>query len=359
LAFLDEEELASPPGGTRPPSRRGPDRQRQILLRRALGVGAMVVVLILIILGIKGCLDARKTRSFENYVSDLNAISSQTSQLSGDFFSKLSDPGTASAVDFKSEIAADRGTAENLAGRVNSLDTPGELSDAQNELKLAYQLRAQALTGISDQMSKALGNPGPARNAAISSISDYMQYFLASDVLYKQARGQIDAELQNQGIDEKAPDSVFMTDPTRWLDSLQVSTALSSISSGNEATKGTHGLSIVQTTVKPGDVQLSTDTPATISGGTKGAQVNVQVSNGGSVDEKGVGVSYSLTGGPETIQGTSTLGSIAPGAIQTAVLPIHPAPPRNTPLTLEVTVNPVPGEQITTNNRFTYQLTFH
>ena len=28
------------------------------------------------------------------------------------------------------------------------------------------------------------------------------------------------------------------------------------------------------------------------------------------------------------------------------------------PLTLEVTVNPVPGEQITTNNRFTYQLTF-
>jgi len=318
-----------------------------------------VVVLILIVLGIKGCLDARRTRSFENYVSDLNAITAQTSQLSGDFFGKLSDPGTDSPIEFKSEIQTDRGTAENLASRVDALDAPGELSNAQSELELAYQLRAQALTGISNQMSTALGNPGPQRNKAIASISDYMQYFLASDVLYKQAQGQIDVELQNQGIDEKAPASVFMADPTRWLDPLQVSTALSSISSGNATSNGSHGVAIIQTTVKPGNVTLNPDTPSTISGGTSGAQLNVQVSNQGTVDEKGVGVSFSLTGGPQTIQGTTTVGSISAGSTSTVALPIKPSPPRNTPLTLEVTVNPVPGEQITTNNRFTYQLTFH
>jgi hypothetical protein len=358
LAFLDEEELASPPGGTRPPSRRGPDRQRQLLVRRAIGIGIVVVVLILIILGIKGCLDARKTRSFENYVSDLNAITAQTSQLSGDFFGKLSDPGTDSAVEFRSEIAADRGTAENLASRVDGLDNPGELSDAQNELQLSYGLRAQAMTGISDQMSAALGNPGPQRNDAIEAISNYMQYFLASDVLYKQAQSQIDQELQAQGIDEKAPASVFMTDPTRWLDPLQVSTALSAIAGGNEAARGSHGVAIAATIVKPGDVQLSPDTPADITGGHSAPTIDVQVSNQGSGTEKGVGVSYSLTGGPKTINGSATIGSIAAGSIQTATMPIHPSPPRNTPLTLEVTVNPVPGEQITTNNRFTYQLTF-
>ena len=159
MAFLDEEELAPPTGGGRPPSRRGPDRQRQLLLRRALGIGIVVVILILVVLGIKGCLDARKTRSFEDYVSNLNAITAQTSQLSGDFFGKLNDPGTDSAVEFRSEIAADRGTAENLSTRVDALSTPGELSDAQSQLELAYQLRAQALTGISNQMSNALGNP--------------------------------------------------------------------------------------------------------------------------------------------------------------------------------------------------------
>lgn len=316
-----------------------------------------VIILILLILGVKGCLDARKTRSFENYVSDLNAIASQTSQLSGDFFGKLSDPGTDSAVEFRSEIQTDRGTAENLASRVDALSAPGELNDAQNDLELSYQLRAQAMTGISNQMSTALGNPGPARNQAISSISDYMQYFLASDVLYKQAQGQIDSELSNQGIDEKAPASVFMTDPTRWLDPLQVSTALSGISTTQAATHGTHGVAIVQTLVKPGDVVLTTDTPATISG-SGAPELEVQVSNQGSVDEKGVGVNFSLTGGPETIDGSATIGSIAAGSTQTTTLPIHPSPQRKTPLTLEVTVNPVPGETITTNNRFTYQLTF-
>jgi hypothetical protein len=356
LAFLDEEELSTP-GGTRPPSRRGPDRQRQILVRRAIGVGVVVVILILIILGIKGCLNARKTRSFENYVSDLNAITALTNQLSGDFFGKLSDPGNLSALEFKTEIAADRGAAENLAGRVDGLDTPGELNDAQNELELSYRLRAEGMTGISNQISTALGNPGPARTKALTSISDYMQYFLASDVLYKQAQDQIDAELSDQGIDEKAPASVFMTDPTRWLDPLQVSSALSAISTGKETSRGSHGLALIQTTVKPGDVLLSTDTPATISGNGK-PEIDVQVSNQGSADEKGVGVSFRLTGGPETIDGTATISSIAAGAIQTASLPIRPAPEKNTQLTLEVTATPVPGEQITTNNRFTYQLTF-
>ena len=315
----------------------------------------VILVLILIIFGIKGCLNARKTRNFENYVSDLNAIAAQTNQLSGEFFGKLSDPGTQSALDFEAEIAADRGTAENLASRVNELNTPGELSNAQNELELSYSLRAQALSGISNQMSTALGNPGPARVRAIASITDFMQYFLASDVLYKQAQDQIDTELSDQGIDEKAPASVFMPDTARWLDELQISSALSAISTEKTAA-GSHGLAILQTTIKPGDVAISPDTPATISG--TGNEIDVQVSNQGSAEEKGVGVSYELTGGPQTIDGTATIKSIAAGAVQTAELPIHPKPPRNTALTLEVTVIPVPSEQIVTNNRFTYQLTF-
>jgi CARDB len=356
LAFLDEEEIA-PAGGGGPPSRRRPDRQRQILMRRALGAGIVIVLLILIVLGIKGCLDARKTRSFENYVSDLDAIAAQTTQLSSDFFGQLSDPGSLSTLDFKSEIATDRGTAEQLASRVDALDAAGELSSAQSELELSYQLRAQAMTGISDQISVALGNPGDARTKALDSISNYMQYFLASDVLYKQAASEIDTVLNEQGLDLKAPESIFMTDTTRWLDQLQVSSALASISAGKEATTGTHGLAIIQTTIQPGGVILSTDTPTTISSNGQ-PQIDVQVSNQGSVDEKGVGVSYQLTGGTQTIEGTATIPTIAAGAIQTASMPIQPQPDRGTLLTLEVTATPVPGETITTNNRFTYQLTF-
>ena len=91
MAFLDEEEAVAPSGsgGGRPPYRRVPDKQRQILVRRAIGLGLLVLILILLVLGIKGCLNARKQRNFENYASDLTAIVTQTQQLSKSFFQQL------------------------------------------------------------------------------------------------------------------------------------------------------------------------------------------------------------------------------------------------------------------------------
>ena len=54
LAFLDEEEpLAASGGGGRPPGA-CPIGSGRSSLRRAIGIGVLVVILILIILGIKG-----------------------------------------------------------------------------------------------------------------------------------------------------------------------------------------------------------------------------------------------------------------------------------------------------------------
>ena len=49
---------------------------------------------------------------------------------------------------------------------------------------------------------------------------------------------------------------------------------------------------------------------------------------------------------------------ISAGAVQTASIPIQPAPDKGKQLNLEVIVQPVPGEQITNNNRSSYALTF-
>jgi hypothetical protein len=355
LAFLDEDETLPPPGGGGPPFRRGRDHQRQIMVRRAVGAGVVVLLLILIVLGIRGCLNARKERGFENYVSDLNAIAAQSKQLSTDFFNRLNDPGNLSPLSFEAEIKADRGTADSLASRVDGLNTPDELKSAQNELSLAFQLRRDALTGIADNISTALGSQG--RPQAINAIAGYMQYFLASDVLYQRARAQIEAVLQDQGIDEKAPASTFLTDTQRWLDPLQVSSALALVSGSKQASSGTHGLALYQTTLKPGNVSLDPNSPATISAG--GApEVDVGVQNQGDSEETDVGVSFQLTGGTQTITGDATIPRISAGGIETASIPIQPAPDTGQQLTLEVTVQPVPGEQIADNNRSTYQVTF-
>ncbi len=354
MAFLDEEEALTTRGGDEPPFRRERDHQRQIMVRRAMGVGVIVLLLILIVFGIRGCLDARKERSFENYARDLNAIAAQSQQLSDDFFTRLSDPGNRSALTFEAQIDTYRGSAESLASRVEELNTPDELKGAQSELELAVELRRDALIGISDQISVALGDQG--RREAVDSIAGYMRYFLASDVLYERARAQINAELQDQGIDATAPESIFLADQ-RWLDPLEVSSALALVSGEQQATSGTHGLALYQTTIQPGDVTLDPSSAATISG-TGSPEIEVQVQNQGDSEEADIGVSFELTGGTQTISGDATIPRVAAGAIQTATIPIDPAPDSGQQLTLEVTVQPVLGEQIASNNRSTYQVTF-
>jgi hypothetical protein len=332
-----------------------PDPQRQILVRRAIGLGTVVLILILIVLGIKGCLNARKERTFENYARDLTAIDTQTSQLSKDFFGRLTDPGNLTPLSFKAEIASDRGTAAELDSRVHSLNTPDELKGAQNELNLAFDLRRDALSGIADQISTALGSAGSGD--AVTAITDYMRYFLASDVLYARARDEINGVLKDEGISEKIPESVFLPEPsTDWLDPLNISGDLAAVSGSQKATSGTHGLGLLQTTMKPGNVTLDPSTPITISSNGP-YELDVQVQNQGDSEESNISISFQVTGGSQTISGDGTIPRIGPGEIKTASIPIQPTPASGD-ATIEVTVQPVLGEQVESNNRSSYQVTF-
>jgi hypothetical protein len=65
MAYLDDDDLDSPSGGR---GRRGADAldQRQIFVRRLIALGAGILVVILLLLAVRGCLDARKERGFEN-----------------------------------------------------------------------------------------------------------------------------------------------------------------------------------------------------------------------------------------------------------------------------------------------------
>ena len=78
----------------------------------------------------RGCLNARKERGFENYASDLSSIAAQSKQLSSEFFTRLEDPpDDTDELSLEAQIASDRGNAEGLLQRVEGLDTPGELGE--------------------------------------------------------------------------------------------------------------------------------------------------------------------------------------------------------------------------------------
>jgi CARDB len=320
-------------------------------MRRGLALGAGLIALILVVLGVKGCLDARKDRALTDYARNVTQIVDETQQTSKAFFGKLSDPGNLSVTDFVDAVAADRSAMDNYVTRVNGLSAPGDMGHAQNALELVYELRGSAMTEIANQMSTALGSAGVAKADAV--IAGQMKKLMASDVLYAAVvRPEIDGVLANNGIEgSDVPQSVFLPDGTKWLDESTVASALGSVSGSTSAeTPGVHGLGLIGTSVN--GTALTAGATTTVSGGST-PEVEVQVQNQGGSTENGITVSIQVSGG-NTLEGT--ISTIAPGETQTVTIPLTPAP--NGQATLDVNVQPVPGEQVSTNNEASYTVDF-
>jgi hypothetical protein len=344
-----EDSPANRPG-RRPRPRRRPERQ-QILLRRGLALGGGLLLLILIVLGVKGCLDARKDRALSDYSRNVTQIVEETQQTSKSFFGKLSDPGSLSVTEFINQVSADRSAMDNYASRVDGLSAPGDMSHAQNALELVYELRSSAMNEIAEKMSTALGDVGSAQ--ATASIAAQMQKLMGSDVLYAAVvRPEIDGVLATNGIEgSDVPKSVFLAEGTKWLEESAVASALESVSGSTAAaTPGLHGLGLIGTSVN-GTALTAESTTAVAGEGTP--EVEVEVANQGESTENGIRVSVSVEGG-NTLEGD--INSIAAGETGTVSIPLTPAPSGE--VTLEVDVATVPGEQISDNNKASYTVAF-
>ncbi len=322
-----------------------------MLRRRAVALGAGLLLLILIVLGVRGCLDARKHRALSDYARNVTQIVDETDQTSKSFFGKLSEPGSLSVTEFVAEVNADRSAMDNYVSRIDALDTPGDMGNAQTALELTYELRGSAMTEIADKVSTALGDVGSEK--ATAAIANQMTKLMASDVLYAAvARPEIDGVLADNGIEgDDVPKSVFLPDGTKWLDESAVSAALGSVSGATgAATPGVHGLGLIATSVN--GTELTPESTTTVAA-EETPEVEVEVQNQGESTENGVTVSVSVNGG-NTLQ--QDISSIAAGETATVTIPLTPAPKGEA--TLEVEAEPVPGEQVSENNEASYTVVF-
>jgi hypothetical protein len=327
------------------------------MVRRVIALGVAVLILILILLGIRGCLNARKERGFENYVSDLTAIVAESNQLSSEFFSRLDEPPqNLDELGIEAEIATDRGAAEGLLQRVEGLDTPDELADAQDQLELAFTLRRDGLAGIADDISTALGDEG--RDEAIERITGDMEAFLASDVLYRRAQGDIRDVLTEENIAGQVPDSEFLPQPHElWLDDLALGTALTTFATdAGLGGQGVRGLELIGTQIDR--TTLTAGSENTVELGNEPPELTAEVQNGGEVAESDVVVSYTLSGAGASLEGEGTITRLQAQGIDQVTIPFETEPERDVAYTLEVEVFPVVGEEIFDNNVLTYTVTF-
>jgi hypothetical protein len=314
-----------------------------------------VLTIILLLLAVRGCLNARKERGFENYSSDLSSIVVNSNQLSNEFFTRLTEPpNDLDEQQLEAQIATDRGSAEALLQRLEDIGAPDELADAQAELVEAFSLRSDGLGTISENISLALAS-SPERSTAIDNIVVAMKGFLASDVLYARARGEIVEILDEEGVNAEIPESVFLPEPIdRWLDNIQVVNALNVFAAGEGS--GIHGLALLSTEVDK--TVLTAGTENTVSLGNNPPDIKVLVENQGDSAEDGVTVSYRLTGGAVPLEGEESIDGLDSGGNTEVTLGLSDLPEANTPLTLVVDVLPVPGEVDSANNTATYTVIF-
>ncbi len=317
------------------------------MLRRALALGGGLVLLILIVLGVKGCLDARANRELSDYARNVTQIVEETQQTSKAFFAKLEDPGNASVTDFTDQVNASASAMDAYATRIDEIDTPGDMSRPQGNLELSYQLRANAFDEIAAKMSTALGDAGADK--AMEGIAKQMQKLLAGDVVYEQVvRPEVDNILAANGIsDSDLPESSVLPDE-KWLEASMVEDALSAVSGGSTSSvSGVHGSELSSVIVN--DTELVEGAPSTISG-EEGVEVEVQVLNVGESTENGVNVAVTYEG--NTVKGE--IDELPVGEIGTALIPLTPPPSGE--VTLEVEVEAVDGETLTENNVGTFSL---
>lgn len=376
MDFFDEDDDLDQPrprggsrasGGTSSSSSSGdgstPTREQIRLRQAALAIGA-IVLLILIVIAFRGCLDARKDRSFQNYVSDLSSITSETDQLSTGFFDRLNGKTEVDGVTFQSEVDGDKGTAQGLLDRAEGLDAPDELGAAQEQIELSYELRHDALEGIASQVGRAQSKS--AANDASQAIYTQMKVLSASDILFARAKDQIEQALADQEVtvEEGVPSSQFLPDEPDYLDPKIVDAAVSTIAGGggggtsgaacpgnDPGDKKTHGLGLPEGGVSIDGTPLDPSTTTTVTGGK---EIQVDVQNQGETDESDITVEVSGGG----IEGSQQIGSIAANETQSVSIPLQPAPKGGQSVDLDVSVAPVCGEQVETNNKATYSVTF-
>jgi hypothetical protein len=326
------------------------------MVRRTIGIAGIVIVVVLLVVGINGCLGSRKDTAFKNYAGDVRSLVSAEQDLSNRFFQTLSKPTRGDALDVQTQVNAQRVDAEQLVQRAKNTDPPGELSTANGWLVTAFQFRADAIAKIANLLPTALGDKG--RQAAIDSIAGQMQALLASDVIYSQrAIPALTSAFSKRNIDEKFPNVRFLPD-LGWLDPDTVRTRLEALGGSGQqaATPGLHGTSLEGVTVQPSGTVL-TDTGVNRVPLTDQLSFDVKVQNGGDSEETDIGVTIAISDGKK-INVDQTIPRIAAGQSETVSIPITDKPDTGAVSTVTVAIAAVPGEKNTDNNKATYQVAF-
>jgi len=330
------------------------------MVRRTIALVGGVLVLILLVFAVRGCLNAREEQSIEDYGDDSAELLRTSKSEGNQLFELLQGEGGADqATTIINRLNSFRAESGLLVDRAERLDVPGDLENAQDELLEILELRRDGLAEIADALRVALGEQD--RREGTQNVTEQMQVFLASDVLYTlRFRPALFEVLRAEGL--SAPDlptQGFVPD-IEWLQPDFVADQVNALrtgtgGTGGDAAPGLHGnglaaVSLGGTTLSPGvapSIQLASD-----------LAFEIQVQNQGENTENDVVVRVTVGEGDDARESEETIDTIAPGEIKTVTIPLAARPPTGQNIPIAVEVEPVNGETKTDNNTQEYAVIF-
>jgi hypothetical protein len=335
--------------------------------RRLIALGFGILLFVILAFGVNACLDARAENRLKTYNRDVATVVAQSDRDVGRPFFDLLAQGGASPVELESQVNQLRVTAERHVDTAEDFDVPDELRTAQRNLLLTLDMRAGALGKVAAQVRTALAE-GDQAEAATTQIAAQMQQFLASDVVYKTRvlpfiRETLD-DREIGGQDQQ--DSQFLPS-LDWLQPRTVADRLGAEApaggdgegdgaADGEAAPGLHGHGLVS--VAAGDTTLQPGETANRIPAGSNVAFTVSFANQGEHPEENVVVQVRVRGDGEPITARRTVDRTEPGQQVEAAVALGQAPPIGTPVTIEVSISRVPGEEKMDNNRQSYTAIF-
>jgi hypothetical protein len=329
------------------------------MVRRTIAIGGGLLILVLLIFGFRGCLDARKERAMEDYVRGANELIKLSKAESRQLFDILSAPSnTDQSVNRENQANALRVDSATLSDRARDLDVPDELSDANTYFVEALDLRRDALAEVADQLPGALAQE--ERRNSTGRIAQMMQVFLASDVLLiSRYNPKLEEALKKEDVNADLPSTgaLRFVEDVEWVNPDFVADQIAGIrgTDGGTATPGLHGNGLG--TVSLGGVALTPGGSATVPL-TSDIAFDVQVVNQGDSTETDVKVNVTVGQGGDAIDLEETIPEIGPGESKTVSIPLTKQPPTGQNVPITVRVEPVPGEEVTDNNEGEFTIIF-
>ena len=314
------------------------------------------MVLILLVLGVRGCLSARAEQALQDYVTDANELARQSNAEGDSLFKILSGSGgQQEAVNTENALNGLRVESSGLVDRARDLDVPDDVSTAQDYLLETLELRRDGLAAVADAIPGALADQ--ERRQSTNRVAQMMRVFSASDVLYNLRyvpsveRAANEAEVAT----EDPVESTFLAD-TEWLDPAFVADQVASVRSGEDqgddaAAPGLHGNGLG--TVTLGGIALTPGASASVPLADD-LTFEVQVANQGENTETDVPVRVTVG----DIEADGQVDEIAAGETQTVSITLPEQPTAGDAVDVEVEIEPVPGEEQTDNNSATFSVIF-